>query len=58
MAKHSLRVHPSSFLYGYDPYVNPTITNVFATAAFRMGHSQVGKTLLKLDRDYQEVREG
>ena len=25
----------------YDEYVNPTVGNAFATAAFRFGHSQI-----------------
>ena len=34
---------------GYDPDVNPQITQEFSTAAFRMGHSQVSDTQEGLD---------
>ncbi|XP_038061571.1 peroxidasin homolog isoform X3 [Patiria miniata] len=52
MAKHGLRVHSDTFMYGYDPYLNPGATNVFSAAAYRIGHSQVPTTLLKLDQDH------
>ncbi|KAK7466015.1 hypothetical protein BaRGS_00037452 [Batillaria attramentaria] len=31
--------------YNYDPDINPTITNVFSTASFRFGHSQVKQSV-------------
>jgi peroxidase len=33
----------------YDDSVDPTITSAFATVAFRMGHSQIGDTFLRVD---------
>ena len=38
-----LDILPVTYGYNnkYDPKINPTITNVFATAAFRFGHTLV-----------------
>lgn len=43
---------------GYDAAVNPTVTNEFATAAYRMGHSQINGTLLRLNADGNSIPEG
>ncbi len=42
---------------GYNPNVNPGISNEFATAAFRFGHSMLGSDIEFLDNDGNEVRE-
>ena len=34
---------------GYDPTVNPGISNVFATAGYRLGHSMLSTEILRLD---------
>ncbi|XP_048208200.1 thyroid peroxidase [Perognathus longimembris pacificus] len=39
---------------GYDPTVNPTVSNVFATAAFRFGHATVHPLVRRLDPDFQD----
>lgn len=36
---------------GYKPDVNPSITNVFATSAFRFGHSLINPIIRRLDND-------
>ncbi|XP_058934825.1 thyroid peroxidase isoform X3 [Kogia breviceps] len=39
---------------GYDPAVDPTVSNVFSTAAFRFGHAAVRPLVRRLDARFQE----
>ena len=43
---------------GYDPRVQPTISNLFATAAFRFGHTQLSSELKRLNDDGTEIAAG
>jgi len=43
---------------GYDSTIDPTVTNEFANAAFRMGHSQINGTMLRLNADGSTIPEG
>ena len=43
---------------GYKKNVDPSIVNVFSTAAFRFGHSALSSTLLRIDSDGNEISEG
>ena len=43
---------------GYDAVMNPTIMNVFSAAAFRLGHSLINGTLLRLDGAGQPAEYG
>ncbi|MDF1826024.1 MAG: peroxidase family protein [Verrucomicrobiales bacterium] len=43
---------------GYRKDVNPGITNVFATASYRFGHTMLSSQLLRLDRRLNEIDEG
>lgn len=40
---------------GHDPDVNPAIANIFATAAFRLGHSMLSSTYLRFDENFEEI---
>ena len=43
---------------GYRPEVDPTISNVFAAGAYRLGHSLLSPDLLRLDAAGNEAEEG
>lgn len=39
---------------GYDPSVNPSVANVFSTAAFRFGHAAIPPMVSRLNESFQE----
>ncbi|PSN40372.1 Peroxidasin, partial [Blattella germanica] len=43
---------------GYDPNVNPSISNVFATAALRFGHTLINPVLQRLNKTFGTIPEG
>ncbi|XP_004526120.1 peroxidasin [Ceratitis capitata] len=43
---------------GYDPNINPSIANVFATAALRFGHTIINPVLHRLNSTFQPISQG
>lgn len=43
---------------GYNPDLNPSISNVFATAALRFGHTLINPVLQRLDENFDPIAEG
>ena len=43
---------------GYDPRINPGVTNAFATAAYRYGHTLIRPFFDRLGSNYQNIAKG
>lgn len=43
---------------GYKPHIHPNISNIFATAAYRLGHTMVTEELLLVDNQCNDVDDG
>ncbi|XP_041987312.1 peroxidasin [Aricia agestis] len=42
----------------YNPNINPSISNVFATAGLRFGHSLINPILHRYDENFEEIPQG
>ncbi|KAI8430939.1 hypothetical protein MSG28_001055 [Choristoneura fumiferana] len=42
----------------YDSYLNPSVSNVFATAALRFGHSMINPVLHRYDENFDPIPQG
>lgn len=51
----NLELEPTGYFNGYDVRANPTVSNAFAAAAFRFGHSLIQHTYLRSTRNHQFI---
>lgn len=43
---------------GYNNQINPSISNVFSAAAFRIGHTMINSNILRMDNEGEEIANG
>jgi len=43
---------------GYNPEINPSVSNLFSAAAFRLGHTLLNKNIMRIDDDGKEMKVG
>lgn len=55
LERFNLLLKRDGYFDGYDSNRNPTIANVFATAAYRFGHTLVQGTLFMMDPNHRSV---
>ena len=55
MQRHGLILQKEGYFNGYDAYANPTVTNGFASAAFRFGHSLLPSTIERWSKTHRYI---
>merc|ERR1711944_230129 len=55
MQRHGLILQKDGYFNGYDAYTNPSVTNGFASAAFRFGHSLLPSTIERWSKTHRYI---